>query len=100
MSDVFAAIVTGCFAVVILAMQQRNARQAAKTTAELAVVAKSTYKLVNSKMQAQLRLTARALRRVAEMTGETKDDAAATFAEKLSLDHDATQAEIDAQASR
>lgn len=100
MSDVFAAIVTGCFAVVILAMQQRNARQAAKMANQIAVVARSTHVLVNSKMQWQLRQTAHALRRIADLTKEAKDDIAATLAERISLDHDATQASIDFEAAR
>ena len=55
---------------------------------KLTKVAEKTHVLVNSKMDAQLQLTAIALRRLAVATKDPEDDKAATFAENLAKGHD------------
>ena len=55
----------------------------------------ATHELVNSKMAAQLLLTKTALRRVADLTGDTADMEAADLAEELYGEHAAKQALVD-----
>lgn len=55
------------------------------------------HSLVNSNLQAQIKIAAVALRRIAEMTRHPDDELAATLAEKLYGDHVALQ---DAIAAR
>ena len=57
-----------------------------------------THTLVNSNMGSQLKLTAVALRRVAELTENEDDFNAAVEAEKLLADHVRKQAVVDSGA--
>lgn len=59
-------------------------------------VVKQVHTLVNSRMGAQLGFTATALRRIADMTKNKKDEEAATQAEKLLEEHTEKQAIVDA----
>jgi hypothetical protein len=58
------------------------------------------HTLVNSNMGAQLTLTAKALRRVAELTGDAVDHAIADEAEKLARDHAVKQNKVDDEEAR
>lgn len=60
--------------------------------------AESTHTLVNSNMGAQLKISAIALRVVAELRGTPADIEAAEFAEKLLIEHEQKQARVDAMA--
>lgn len=63
----------------------------------IARVADATHALVNSNMAAQLKISAIALRRVAEMTSNPKDIAMAELADKNLADHEAQQAVVDSK---
>lgn len=63
----------------------------------LAKVARATHTLVNSSMSAQLKISAIALRRVAELTKSPIDKRAADLAEHLLAEHEAKQVLVDAQ---
>jgi hypothetical protein len=67
----------------------------------LAKVTDKTHTLVNSRMGAQLRIAASALRRLAGQPGATPEDVAiAEEAEKLSREHEAMQAKVDDKQAR
>lgn len=57
----------------------------------IAKTSDATHKLVNSQMTIQLRLSAVAFRRVAELTNDPKDETIAEEAEKKLADHEAQQ---------
>ena len=59
----------------------------------------SIHTLVNSNMGAQLKISAIALRRVADLTKHPNDVAAADVAEKLLDEHEAKQATVDKKES-
>lgn len=63
--------------------------------ATIALVGHATHVLVNGNMRAQLKKTAAALRRVAELTKHAGDLKAAKLAEKLLLDHEQKQTVVD-----
>lgn len=63
--------------------------------ADLKQTGESTHTLVNANMGAQLKISALALRRVAELTKHTDDQAAAELAEKLLKEHDDKQKRVD-----
>lgn len=69
--------------------------------AEVAEEAKKTgdaiHVLVNSSMMAQLKISAVALRRIADLTKHAGDIAAAELAEKLLHEHEKKQAAVDAK---
>jgi hypothetical protein len=89
---VIAAVVTIVLAVVpLLVAKNTNAK-----IAEIAVVADQTHILVNSNMERQLRVSAIALRRVAELTKDKADIEAAHEATLLLTEHMKRQATIDA----
>ena len=73
----------------------------AKKLDDLATVAKATHTLVNSSMSAQLKISAVALRRIADLTvglpSHEQDTQAADLAEKLYGEHVSKQAMVDAQ---
>lgn len=62
---------------------------------ELKKTGDSTHVLVNSQMSWQLKISAVALRRIADLTKDPEDDAAAELAEKALLEHDAKQKKAD-----
>ena len=62
----------------------------------LAIVAHSTHLLVNSNLNAQLKISAVALRRLAIISKDADDIAAAELAEKLLHEHEAKQKQVDA----
>jgi hypothetical protein len=66
----------------------------------LAKVADATHTLVNSSMSAQLKISAVALRRIAELTKNPEDDAAAKLAEKLDKEHTIKQSVVDAKTTK
>lgn len=55
------------------------------------------HELVNSRMGKVLRSHARTSRRLADITGDSTDDQAATEAEELSREHDEKQAVVDSK---
>lgn len=61
----------------------------------IAKVGHETHVLVNSSMLAQLKISAIALRRIAVLTKEADDEAAAALAEKLLKEHEGKQKTID-----
>lgn len=61
----------------------------------LAQVAADTHTLVNSSFAAQLKLTALAMRRIAELTHAPEDVEAAEVAERLFRGHQSKQAVVD-----
>ena len=65
---------------------------------ELAVTTDKVHTLVNSNMGLQLKISASALRRVAELTNDKADIDIATEAERLSKDHESKQATVDLAA--
>lgn len=76
-------------------LKESNAQTDDKLNA-IALVADKTHTLVNSNMGAQLRISAVALRRVADITKHPDDDAAANLAENVLKEHEAKQAVVDA----
>jgi len=62
----------------------------------IAVTGEKTHALVNSAMAAQLRVTAVALRRIADVSGNAADMEAAELAEKNLADHQEKQKRSDA----
>jgi hypothetical protein len=107
---VWQALIAGVVTVLIGWMQARTKSavdesakqadaQAAATGAKmdgLAKVADATHTLVNSNFGVQLKISALALHRVAELTGHPDDKAAAEIAEKAYQEHLAKQAVVDA----
>ena len=65
------------------------------TLASIAEVADQTHALVNSNMGAQLKVSAVALRRVAHLTSDLEDVAAAELAERALEEHVAKQSRAD-----
>lgn len=63
---------------------------------DLAVVAGKTHTLVNSNMGVQLKLNSVVTRRLATLTNDADDMAAAALAEKLLGEHEAKQKAVDA----
>lgn len=63
---------------------------------DLQQVSKDTHTLVNSNMGLQLRLHAMVTKRLAAITGNEADEAAAELAEHMLLEHEAKQAKVDA----
>lgn len=61
----------------------------------IAKVADATHKLTNSNMGIQLRLTAGMARRVADLTGKSKDIHAADEADQLCKEHQTQQDKVD-----
>jgi hypothetical protein len=64
---------------------------------DLATVAKATHLLVNSKMSVQLDANRIMARRLADLTKDPADEAAAELAERDYGEHQAKQAAVDAQ---
>lgn len=60
-------------------------------------VADATHTLVNSNMGVQLRLTAAVSRRLAALTRNKSDLAAAELADKMLMEHEDKQATVDAK---
>ena len=71
-----------------------------KQIAHLTVVGEATHTLVNSNMGAQLRISAVALRSLADITKKPRDVAIADEAERLLADHMAKQAVVDEKGSQ
>ena len=67
---------------------------------DIAKVADATHTLVNSSMSAQLKISAVALRRIAELTNHPEDKAAAVLAEKMDKEHTVKQAVVDAKDAK
>lgn len=67
----------------------------AEAMAELKTVTNDTHTLVNANMGAQLKISALALRRLAEYTKHPDDVAAAELSEDLLSEHDKKQAVVD-----
>lgn len=99
----------GAFQVIKLAELQKLGQQAAVKTEEVkqALVVStesanqqltSIHTLVNANMGAQLKISAIALRRIADLTRLPGDISAAIIAEKLLYEHEAKQAIVDRQA--
>ena len=82
-----------------VALKETTANTDAKLD-NIAKVGEAVHTLVNSSMSAQLKISAVALRRIAEMTRHPEDDAAAQLAEKLDREHTVKQAVVDAKAER
>lgn len=88
--------------VAAVAVEEVKTTLLASTTAanvkmdNLAAVAKDTHTLVNSNMGVQLRLTATALRRIADITKDPADVKASKLADTLLAEHIAKQAIVDA----
>lgn len=77
-----------------------TAVEAVKTdVAAVKTQADAVHTLVNSAMATQLRLTAQALRRVADLTKDDKDNGVADEAERLLASHMAKQNALDATLS-
>lgn len=64
------------------------------------LIGKANHVLLNSNMAAQLKISAVALRRIADLTKGSGDDEAAILAEKLLEEHDAKQSELDTKVSQ
>lgn len=58
-------------------------------------VGESIHVLVNSNMQAQLKISAIALRRIALLTSDKEDKIASQLADKLLREHEKKQTEVD-----
>lgn len=58
-------------------------------------VADKTHTLVNSSFSAQLKISAIALRRIADITKHPDDDNAASVAERLHREHEQKQSVVD-----
>lgn len=85
MSDAFwTAIIAAASTIIIAWMQNRQNRQLS-----------AIHKLVNSAMGVQLGINADLARWKADRTGFTEHIKAADKAEKLSLEHDESQAKVD-----
>ena len=82
-----------------VALQETTANTDAKLD-NIAKVGEAVHTLVNSSMSAQLKISAVALRRIAEMTRHPDDLAAAQLAEKIDREHTVKQATVDAKAER
>jgi len=112
------ALATPLAVIVAAVLQQMSANKAKadrveiKDTAAVAVernerkletiakTAESVHILVNSSMSAQLKISAVALRRVADLTRHPDDAAAAELAEKLLAEHEAKQKLVDSKAGQ
>lgn len=85
----------------LVAQVATTADEATRDTAAkldgLALVADKTHSLVNSNMGTQLRISAVALRRIADLTNEGEDKNIADAAEALLAEHLAKQAQADAR---
>jgi len=66
-----------------------------RRTEEIAITGAKTHGLVNSSMGVQLRMNAAVTRRMAALTGEGADEAAAAAAELLLREHEEKQARVD-----
>ncbi len=77
------------------ALVESNETQAEKIS-DLKTTADSTHLLVNSSMAAQLKISAIALRRLADLTKNPDDIAAAELAEKNLKAHEIKQDKVDA----
>lgn len=82
------AVITA-IGVILIALMRSKVAQVEKT-------GEAVHVLVNSNMGLQLRVSAVALRRVADMTSDTGDARAAEMAEQLLAEHEAKQAAVDA----
>src|ERR1051326_998852 len=72
-------------------------QETAKALNEIAVTGNNVHTLVNSNMGVQLKISAVALRRVAELTKNKNDEAAASLAEKSLAEHERKQSMVDAR---
>lgn len=111
--SVWSAVITVTGLIVVAWMNQRAAEKAArkvedvkktleKTTASankkldaISKTGEAVHVLVNSSMSAQLKISMIALRRVAELTSNHDDVAAAELAEKLFREHEVKQNVLD-----
>ena len=73
-----------------------NHAENARSLEALKKVAKETHILVNNKMAIQLRMTAGALRRIADMTKDPEDEKAALIADAAYREHLGKQLVVDA----
>ena len=67
---------------------------------DIAATGKAVHTLVNSSMSAQLKVAMIALQRIAHLTKDPEDIAAAEAAEKLYKEHDAKQQILDDSIAR
>lgn len=74
-----------------------SSKQSEVKLEKLAVVADATHKLVNSNMGIQLQLVATALRRIANLTRDKKDEVIASEAEERFYDHQSKQQAVDSK---
>lgn len=74
---------------------RENTVASAQSMADLKKVTKDVHTLVNANMGAQLKISALALRRVADLTKHQDDVAAAELAEQLLTAHNEKQAVVD-----
>jgi hypothetical protein len=93
---VWNALIAGVVTLVIAYFQ----RQANQKLDGISKTGESVHLLVNSSMSNQLRLTAVVTRRLAGVTKDPTDAAAATLAEKLYHDHAVKQSEVDARIGK
>lgn len=75
-------------------LKQTNIRRKAQLD-HIEATGEKTHTLANANMGAQLRLNVIASRRLADLTGEPADMAAANLAEKTLREHEAKQAAVD-----
>lgn len=82
----------------VAAVKTEEVKQALATSTESAnQQLTSIHTLVNANMGAQLKISAIALRRIADLTRNPGDISAAIVAEKLLYEHEAKQAMVDKQ---
>lgn len=78
-------------------LHEETAAQSARKLTEMESVIVETHALVNSNMAVQLKISAVALRRIADLTKHAGDIAAADMAETLLKRHEEKQASVDAE---
>lgn len=100
MSDiVLVAIIAGFLSLAGVVCQAAVVYYVAKLTVkaeEIKKVGEAVHVLVNSNMGIQLKISAIALRRLAEISKSPKDKEAAKLAEAAFADHELKQAKVDA----
>ena len=94
-ADSIMAIATPIALIVLAVMQQVQAAQARKSASDNKIQTKEIHTLVNSNFLIQLRVSAAALRRVADLTKDPTDAKIATEAEILLQIHAAKQSEAN-----
>jgi len=76
-------------------VSDRKMNELSRVAIESQKTGEAIHVLVNSSMSAQLKISMIALRRIAEMTSNQDDKAAASLAEKLFHEHEGKQAQVD-----